>query len=541
MIEKTDEVGEITRMRLYRDEGWSDKSMVKKTYYDFMKEISPEELYDKLVEYGIFSEKLPPIFSGREFLDYCKNERKYSFADTWYGYISYENIRNINIPRDIGIPNPMGYELLCKCLADNWSKIIDYFKEKTEEQQKIVSRIHIRKMRDTDALFEMNYKNWRIDGTPEPDIYIGKRYMVHADISKCYQSIYTHAIPWALVGREESKKNVHNEKEWYNELDHYVQNLKNGETHGILIGPHASHIIAEIILCAVDSHLTKEYQYYIRNIDDYTCFTDSRDEAEQFLMTLDRRLREFGLSLNYKKTEIQELPICVAETWINEIQNRVAMFQKNKDYVDYKEIRAYINFIIGLSSENNDNQSILYYAVKVIKDFNLTPNAKIYLVKSMVSLALLYPYLVPILDEYIFKVYAVDDESIGEYANLIFDKYMEKNTYEACSYAILYAIDSNLKINNFDLDKIIKSKDCILWLLALIYCRKNELKSEIKCLKKLAKDIVEAAKSIQSNEEIDRYWLFIYEALPYESLNDDWVSMKKAGVSFLKDKYKNRK
>lgn len=47
-----------------------------KTYFDFMSEIKADELYDSLVSYGMFSEKLPPIFSGELFLDYCKNIRK---------------------------------------------------------------------------------------------------------------------------------------------------------------------------------------------------------------------------------------------------------------------------------------------------------------------------------------------------------------------------------------------------------------------------------------------------------------------------------
>ena len=51
----------------------------------------------------------------------------------------------------------------------------------------------------------MGYKNWRIDGTPEPDIFLGKRYMVTADISKCYPSIYSHAIAWALAGKSVAK------------------------------------------------------------------------------------------------------------------------------------------------------------------------------------------------------------------------------------------------------------------------------------------------------------------------------------------------
>ena len=102
---------------------------MEKTYYDFMNEISPMEIYDKLVQYGMFSEKLPPILSAELFLDYCKNKRTQSFEDKWHGYISYENMRNINIPRNLGIPTPMGHELLCKCLSDNWNQITEYFKQ----------------------------------------------------------------------------------------------------------------------------------------------------------------------------------------------------------------------------------------------------------------------------------------------------------------------------------------------------------------------------------------------------------------------------
>lgn len=235
-----------------------------KTYYDFMSEITSEELYDRIVEYGMFSEKLPPIFSSTSFLTYCKTKRTQAFSDVGYGYITYENIRNINVPRNIGIPTPMGHELLCKCLSDNWDKIKEHFKECTKGQPRIVSRIHIRKMGETDALFEMNYKNWRVDGTPEPDIYMGKKYMVHADISKCYPSIYTHAIPWALAGKVEAKAHMQDDRYWYNQIDHAAQYSKNKETHGILIGPHTSNVLSEIILCVIDKNLSSKYRYTLR-------------------------------------------------------------------------------------------------------------------------------------------------------------------------------------------------------------------------------------------------------------------------------------
>lgn len=496
-----------------------------------MREITAEELYDRLVSYGMFSEKLPHIFTGDLFLNYCKNIRKETFSDKWRGYINYESMRNTNIPRNIGIPTPMGHELLCKILMKHWTKLIEYFGTKTKEQLRIISRIHIRKMRDTKALFFMNYKNWIDDGTPEPDIYLGKRYMIHADISKCYPSIYTHAIPWALIGKDIAKRNIgkKEQKKWYNEIDHFAQISKNGETHGLLIGPHTSNVLSEIILCAIDEDLSKKYDSYIRNIDDYLCYVDTKEEADNFIIDLNRELRKYNLSLNHKKTEIYELPICVVQTWIHKIQNHMTTFQKFKDYIDYREIQSFIDFIIKLISENSDNSSIVLYAIKALQDFKLTKNAQEYLVKSVVSLSLLYPYLVPILGKYIFEKYEVDNNQIQKYANMIYERYIHKNNYEACSFALLYAIDSNSKIDSIDIKIIKSSQDCILMLMAFIYCKKNNLKSEVKQLKDYAKELKEKG-------EMDQYWLFVYESLG--KLSGEWGTMKKNKVSFLKSEYR---
>ena len=494
-----------------------------------MSEIKADELYDRIVSYGMFSEKLPPIFTGDLFLNYRKNIREQTFSDEWRGYINYESMRNTNIPRNIGIPTPMGHELLCNTLKEHWTKLTEYFREKTKGQPRIISRIHIRKMQETKALFLMNYKNWIDDGTPEPDIYLGKRYMVHADISKCYPSIYTHAIPWALVGKDVAKNNIGKYKEWYNQIDHFAQISKNGETHGLLIGPHTSNILSEIILCAIDEELSNKYDSYIRNIDDYICYVNTKEDADNFIIDLNRELRKYDLLINHKKTEIYELPICVIETWIHKIQNHMVTFQKFKDYIDYREIQAFIDFIIKLVSENADNNSVVLYAVKALKDFNLTKNAQEYLVKSVVSLSLLYPYLVPILGKYIFEKYEVGTNQIQKYANMIYERYIHKNNYEACSFALLYAIDSNSKIDCIDVEIIKSSQDCILMLMAFIYCKKNNLTSEVKQLEQYAKEL-------EGKGEMDQYWLFVYECL--EEVSGEWCAMKKNKVSFLKPEYR---
>ena len=82
------------------------------------------------------------------------------------------------------------------------------------------------------------------------------------------------------------------------------------------------------------------------------------------------------------------------------------------------------------------------------------------------SLSLLYPYLVPILGNYIFEKYEVDTNQIQKYVNMIYEKYIQKNNYEACSFALLYAIDSNSKIDSIDVE-IIKKLVTMLIMIAL--------------------------------------------------------------------------
>ena len=77
--------------------------MAIKSYADFMNEISADELYEGLLGYGFFSEKLPPVFTAVPFFKYCVNNNP-SFNQDWHDWISYSTMRNVNIPRQLGIP-----------------------------------------------------------------------------------------------------------------------------------------------------------------------------------------------------------------------------------------------------------------------------------------------------------------------------------------------------------------------------------------------------------------------------------------------------
>ncbi len=503
--------------------------MVKK-YYEFMKEITDEELYEGLLGFGMFSDKLPPFLTSKPFFDYCQNNNP-TFSNTKpeQSYIYYENMRNINVPRPLGIPTPMSYQKLCVHLRNNWGKIIDHFEKNTTNEKHKISRIHIRKKKDSEKLFNMNYSDFKKDGSPEPDLLIGNNYVINADISTCFPSIYTHSLSWALVEKEIAKahKGVQYKNEWYNELDFFVRNNSNGETHGILIGPHSSNLLSEIILTSIDFELSRKGWKYIRNIDDYTCYVTDVEEGQKFLIDLSEQLRKYKLVLNHKKTTITPLPIASTDRWVRKLNTYLKLTEKT--VMDYKDVQAYLDLAIELMHSNNDNSAIINYTIKVLANKKLSTNATDYYIKTIFHLTIIYPYLVPLLEEHVFKAFNVEKESIMEFSKKIYDEGIKNNYYELTSYSIYYSLIFEFEIQDIDFDIIMKSNHCILLLLGFLYCEKNKLNSEVKVFKRLAREL------IKDKDDFEQNWLFVYEVLPKSSLKSDWKLLKDNNVSFIQE------
>lgn len=496
-----------------------------KKYADYMDDISPNILYDKLLSYGFFSEKIPPILDSVTFANLCKTANP-GFRKTNYDYIRYETMRNINIPRQLGIPTPMAYEELCSVLRDNWDKIQAHFHQQTDNQNHIISRNHIQLRSSANALFEMNYDDWRNGGSPKDDLPIGMRFVVKADISTCFPSIYTHSIPWALVTKPVAKANQKT-KFWFNKIDVACQNTKSKETHGLIIGPHTSNIISEIILTVIDHNLYDKGWRYVRNIDDYTCFVESRDKADAFITDLINELNEFDLSLNHKKTKIAELPETAIEYWVRKLNGFSLLTSYGQ--VDYKQARAYFDLAIELMGTNGGNASSLNYVIKVLSGQKLTRNAKEYSWKTSMQLSLIYPYLLPLMEKFVFTPMETPSESIEKYSNKVYMYGLEKRNYEACCYAIYYALKYGFHIRELYLKEVLQINSCLFKLLAYLYFNEKNDKVAIK-------QIYDDAKSMQ-NTDMDRNWLYIYEVLNQDDLINDWKDLKNKKVSFLRQEF----
>ncbi len=145
--------------------------------------------------------------------------------------------------------------------------------------------------------------------------------MVQIDVSKCFDSIYTHSLPWAVLGKDQTKFSLKESKATFGgKFDALMQNLNHKETNGIVIGPEFSRIFAEIILQSVDVELiTKlagrenlihkvDYEIF-RYVDDFFVFYKEESTQLKIFETLQEILKHKKLSINTAKIKHYQKPI----------------------------------------------------------------------------------------------------------------------------------------------------------------------------------------------------------------------------------------
>ena len=184
--------------------------------------------------------------------------------------------------------------------------------EEHREYEQLGSYFVYKKYRNIHRFFE-SYKYHRSE----------KKYdaMVQIDVSKCFDSIYTHSLPWAVLGKDQAKFSLKKSKATFGGLfDALMQNLNHNETNGIVIGPEFSRIFAEIILQSVDAQLlsrltiddklTHKIDYEIfRYVDDFFVFYNAESTQLKIFETLQDVLKSKKLSINTAKIKHYQKPI----------------------------------------------------------------------------------------------------------------------------------------------------------------------------------------------------------------------------------------
>lgn len=501
-----------------------------------MNDLTKEQVFEKLLDYGLFPEKIDKIFTSHTFGAWVRENDIKKYQKNEFSNIVFHLTRNNNAPRILNIPHPIAYHRLAKAIRNNWMEISnkigevdDYFDRSmiipkpNNLSKRLVSMLSYDQTNDQKFLtLEKSFE---------------AKYLVHADIANCYPSIYSHAVPWALVGKKEAKGN-NDKKLWYNKLDFAIRSTQRNETVGIPIGPDTSSIISELILSQIDKRLS-DYKYF-RYIDDYKCYCKSKEEADTFINRLSKELENFNLRLNQKKTEIIELPVPIEEDWIRQLKSYANTFLK-EDVLKNKHtnyVSEFIDLAIRLT-QKDPNDSAIKYAVKILskKVYN-DRDLYILLIMYLSRVCFIYPYFIDVFDEILSKNSLHHDiiELIQKEINSILKEHKEYSRSDVALWGIHLSLKYEFQIEDFEdySNYLIEDRDCLPVLLCYEYSKKNDLKLDkyFALVKKLIDEKLE-----------DEWWVFIYSlyfdypnkpALMTISTKEVFFEMRKGDVQFIR-------
>lgn len=391
-----------------------------------------------------FREELPPAFSTIKLtpnIAFQLTELPNRSGDfCGYDQCEYKLTRFDNVSRNLSIPHPLAHCKLAFTIYDIWDKL-EYI---TKNSNSIIKpQTHA-----DGRLIIMNYEKSLPKSIRMLNQSFGNKFRAHADISSCFPSIYSHALSWALIGFENSKKSKGNKfkNAWFNKLDESLRLTKRNETQGVAIGPATSNIVSEIILARVDEKLRMNFKF-VRFIDDYTCDCYSESEAQNFIRQLTQELAKYKLNLNAKKTKIKRLPSSQAEEWVLDLATKIT----GKEITSYDAIQ-YLDYAVALASKHPEG-SVLKFAFKTLVNKKLDFMAKFDVLRYGLTLSFHSPVLLPYLDQFLEDTWILSHKESSEKLNLIIKENSVLQRSDGMCWGIYLlcklkaSIDENVAIN----------------------------------------------------------------------------------------------
>ncbi|WP_215147700.1 RNA-directed DNA polymerase [Exiguobacterium sp. s91] len=274
--------------KIWYQQYFSMDYLLKYGYFDFKyssRKSNEEYILSNLVYKEIFNtEDISKIYLDLKSLHNIKfNSTKVTYP------IELSIFKNDDERRKIKFPNIYSYICLCEHL--------------NQEQDIYMDILYKSKQSLSNRFYSETFLNGKIKRTKNR---FGKRKIFKTDIQHFYPSIYTHSIPWILVGKNEAKKNKNKKNLYYNKLDSLIQRCQIGETHGIPTGSFATKLIAEIYMCKLDEKLSDHK--YVRYVDDFEIPYNDVVKKDSFYKSLSKELSNLNLKIKVEKNEIDRFP-----------------------------------------------------------------------------------------------------------------------------------------------------------------------------------------------------------------------------------------
>lgn len=124
--------------------------------------------------------------------------------------------------------------------------------------------------------------------------------LVHCDIANFYDRINLHRLESILLSRGFDKVRI-------KQLNELLLFWANRDSYSLPVGSNASRILAEAALSEVDNYLLSIGVKFCRFVDDYRLFAPDALTAHYWLTQLIERLWTEGLTINQRKTKIEDV------------------------------------------------------------------------------------------------------------------------------------------------------------------------------------------------------------------------------------------
>ena len=307
----------------------------------------------KLLKYEYFPEELPECFSSIGLATHY-NELK-GQADSLVTPTTpflFSIYKSENARRRMSIPNPISYIRIVNRIVSNeidLQAIFDKSKisltKPSAEQKNTQKRAY---NRVSNSPIETRYANEKL--------FSNNTICIKMDISNFFDSIYTHSVSWAIHTKDVAKTKKDDKTLLGNIIDSALQNLNDRQTHGILVGNAVSRIVSEIILCDIDSKISKKFPNIgvCRFVDDYSFYISDKESPNAIISFVRNQLLEYDLVLNEAKTKVINAPFVLEHSGIDEIKS-----------ISTKDAYTYYNRMMILFEKNKD-LSLLKYGFSII-------------------------------------------------------------------------------------------------------------------------------------------------------------------------------
>ena len=517
----------------------------------------------RIIKKGYLPKELPPPFNSTKFGDkvtyiYKKWEEyqntlrlpvgdesakqaksRYNRIITKYNFsklFEYSIAKGMYSRRKIEIPHPQTYMLLCKEIVDNWSDIKEVYSLSKFSESKLFSES------DSKRSVRTKSKSWSRFKNKLTEISYNYNVQLKVDITNYYQTIYTHSIPWSVLGKEESKKYFKIKGENPNEfanlilrdnkakkykiadtIDTLVRNCNDKQSVGLPIGPDSSFILSEMLGARLDKEISNtigdiDYKC-IRYYDDYYYYTNNVGDAETILKKVQKIIFEYKLEVNENKVSIKQLPFFQSDLWNVELYN----YQFKNEWVhNIQDLTYYFALIFKLIEEYKEMTSWIisysltrfeYGKVKIRKE-----NIDVFISLLLQTLHLdtsnidkifkiIYNYRIFLDSKQLKKINSLLDKIIPEHLNL-------NHSFEV-AWGLWFFRTFDIKPDNTILQAVLDSEDQISILIAVdIINHKRISKRNI--------DFGMLMSKLTRENLYSKYWLICYELEMKNWLNNSF-------------------